>query len=98
MLENASFEEEQNQVQKSRKIYETLITEVAPGHIKSMLAYVSFERRMNNNEKAKDLFFKAFNSSMAKADAKAITYVSMLYARFLAFECNDVERACDIFK
>ena len=98
MLENASFEEEQNQVQKSRKIYETLITEVAPGHIKSMLAYVSFERRMNNNEKAKDLFFKAFNSSMAKADVKAITYVSMLYARFLAFECNDVERACDIFK
>lgn len=96
MLENALFEEEQNQVQKSRKIYETLVVEVAPGHIKSMIAYVAFERRMNNTEKAKDLLFKAFESSLAKGDAKAITYVSMQYARFCVFECNDVERACQI--
>ena len=42
-----------------------------------MLAYIAFERRMNNNEKAKDLFFKAFNSSVARGDQKAVTYVSM---------------------
>lgn len=74
------------------------MTEVAPGHIKSILAYVAFERRMNNNEKAKDLFYKAFNNSMSRGDSKAVTYVSMQYSRFLAFECNDVERACDILK
>ena len=80
-------------MQKSRKIYETLVVDVAPGHIKSIIAYVAFERRMNNTEKAKDLLFKAFESSLAKEDAKAITYVSMQYARFCVFECNDVERA-----
>jgi hypothetical protein len=85
-------------VPKSRKIYETLVKEVAPGHIKSMLAYALFEKRMNNTEKAKDIYYKAFNSAMACADSKAITYVSMQYSRFLAFECNDVIRACDILK
>lgn len=83
-------------MQKSRKIYETLVVDVAPGHIKSIIAYVAFERRMNNTEKAKDLLFKAFESSLAKEDAKAITYVSMQYARFCVFECNDVERAIQI--
>ena len=68
MLENALFEEEQNQVQKSRKIYETLVVDVVPGHIKSIIAYVAFERRMNNTEKAKDLLFKAFESSLAKGE------------------------------
>jgi len=75
-----------------------LVTEVAPGHIKSILAYVAFERRMNNNEKAKDLFYKALNNSLSRGDSRAVTYVSMQYSRFLAFECNDVERACDILK
>lgn len=63
-----------------------------------MLTYAAFERRMNNNEKAKDLYFKAFNFSIAKGETKAVTYVCMQYARFLAFECNDVERACEVMK
>lgn len=85
-------------MQKSRKIYETLVQDVAPGHIKSIIAYVAFERRMNNTEKAKDLLFKAFESSLAKGDGRAITYVSMQYARFCVFECNDIERACQIMQ
>lgn len=98
MLENALFEEEQSQVQKSRKIYETLIQDVAVGHIKSTIFYAAFERRMNNNEKAKDLYLKAFETALAKEDARAVTYVSMIYARFVAFECNDVERACQVMQ
>jgi adenylate cyclase class IV len=94
LLENASFEEEQNQVQKSRKLYDTLTLEVAPGHIKSIIAYAAFERRMNNNEKAKDLYLKAFDNALAREDAKAVVFVSMLYARFCVFECSDIERAC----
>ena len=43
-----------------RTLYENLSSEVAPGHIKSVLAFIAFERRQNNNEKVKDLFFKAF--------------------------------------
>ena len=48
-------------MQKARKIFENLVTEVAPGHLKSILSFIGFEKRMNNNEKAKDLFFRAFN-------------------------------------
>jgi len=89
-LVNAIFEEEQSQVQKSRKIYETLNSEIAPGNLKSTLAYVAFEMRMSNNERVKDLFFKAFERSIQKQDSRAVTLLSMKYARFLAFKCNDV--------
>ena len=96
MIEHAMFEEEQQQVPKARMLYETLTNEVAPGHVKATMAFVSFERRMGSNERVKELFYKAFNSAMAKKDAQAVTYVGMQYARFLAFKSNDVERACDI--
>ena len=60
IIENAMFEEEQSNIQKARNLYENLVAEVAPGHIKSVLAFVAFERRQNNNEKVKELFYKAF--------------------------------------
>ena len=58
-------------------IYETLTNEVAPGHFKAILAFVSFERRMGSNERVKELFYKAFNFAMAKKDAQAVTYIGM---------------------
>ena len=95
-LENAIFEEEQQQIQKARKLYEVLTQETAPGDLKSLLAFVSFEIRMSNNERAKDLYFKAFEKSISKSDTRAVTLISVKYARFLAFKCNDVHRACEI--
>lgn len=83
-------------MQKSRKIYENLNQEIAPGNLKSTLAYVAFEMRMSNNERVKDLFFKAFERAVSKQDSRAVTLLSMKYARFLAFKCNDVQRACEI--
>ncbi len=77
-------------------IYETLTNEVAPGYVKAILAFVSFERRMGSNEKVKELYYKAFNRALDKRDSQAVTYVSMQYARFLAFKSNDVGRAIDI--
>lgn len=53
---------------------------------------------MSNNEKAKDLFYKAFERSMQKQDARSVTLITMKYARFLAFKCNDVQRACEIME
>ena len=47
-------------------LYETLTNEVAPGHIKATLAFIGFERRMGSNERVKELFYKAFNSALAK--------------------------------
>ena len=68
MVENALFEEEQNQGKKAEKIYESLTTEVAPGHIKSTIAYINFEKRQKNDEKVKDLYFKAFSSAISNND------------------------------
>jgi hypothetical protein len=45
MLEQALFEEEQNQIQKARKVYENLQSEIAPDCLKTLMAYVSFEKR-----------------------------------------------------
>ena len=96
MIENAMFEEEQQQLPKARLLYENLTNDVAPGHVKAMLAFVSFERRMGSNERVKELFYKAFNAALAKSDQLAVTYIGMQYARFLAFKSNEVGRACDI--
>ncbi len=81
---------------KARLLYETLVNDVAPGHIKATLAFVSFERRMGSNERVKELYYKAFKSSIAKKDSKAVTYIGMQYARFLAFKSSEVSRACDL--
>ena len=43
--------------------------ETAPGHIKTTLALAAFEMRMSNNEKVKDLYFKAFEQALTKLDA-----------------------------
>jgi len=95
-IENAMFEEEQSNVQKARNLYENLVSEVAPGHIKSVLAFVAFERRQNNNEKVRDLFYKSFQNALQRKDSKSITFIALQYSRFLAFKSNDVLRACDI--
>ena len=96
MIEHAMFEEEQQQMPKARMLYETLTNEVAPGHIKATLAFIGFERRMGSNERVKELFYKAYKNSINKKDAKAVTYIGLQYARFLAFKSNEVGRACDI--
>ena len=81
---------------KARQLLENLTNEVAPGHIKATLAFIGFERRMGSNERVKELFYKAFNSALAKKDGQAVTYIGLQYARFLAFKSNEVVRACDL--
>ena len=95
-IENAMFEEEQGNAQKARSLYENLVSEVAPGHIKSVLAFISFERRQNNNDKVRDLFYKAYQNALNRKDSRSITFIGLQYARFLAFKTNEVQRACDI--
>ena len=66
--------------------------------MKATLSLIAFEMRMSNNERVKDLYFKTFEKSLSKIEVQAVTYLSMKYARFLAFKCNDVLRACDIME
>lgn len=46
----------------------------------------------------KDLYFKQLEVALAKADVMAVTYLSIKYARFLIFKCNDVLRGCDVLE
>lgn len=71
---------------------------MAPGHLKSTLAFIAFEMRQNNNERVKDLYFKQLESALARSDALAATFLAIKYARFLIFKCNDVLRACDVLE
>ena len=48
------------QVHKARKIFEQLQNEIAPDYIKSLIAFINFEKRQNNIEKAKELYYKCF--------------------------------------
>ena len=96
MLEQALFEEEQNQISKTRKIYETLQNEIAPDCIKTMMAFINFEKRQNNPEKVKELFFKAYTFSLEKQESETVAYIVVQYARYLAFKCSDSNRAVEI--
>jgi hypothetical protein len=60
MLAQALFEEEQAQIQKARKIYENLQGEIAPDCVKSLMAFINFEKRQNNTEKVKELYFRGY--------------------------------------
>ncbi len=50
---------------------------------------------MSCNDKAQDLYSQAFEKALTKSDKRAITLISVKYARFLAFKCNDVQKACE---
>jgi hypothetical protein len=66
MMEQALFEEEQSQIQKARKIYDTLVNEIAPDLIKTIVAFINFEKRQGNTEKVKELYFKAYSTALEK--------------------------------
>jgi len=51
---------------------------------------------MDNLEKAKALYYKAFREALKTCDPQSITYLTVQYARFLAFNCKDAARACEI--
>ncbi len=48
LLEQALFEEEQNQIQKARKIHENIQNDIATDCIKTLMAFIGFEKRQNN--------------------------------------------------
>lgn len=98
MLEQALFEEEQNSVPKARKIYENIQSEgVAPDCLKAVIAFLNFEKRQNNTEKVKELYFRAYSHSMSLQETEAVAYIVVQYARFLAFKCNDSNRAVELY-
>lgn len=96
MIENALFEEDQQQIVKARKVYEQLQNEIAPDYIKSLIAFINFEKRQNSTERVKELYFKAFQASLQRNEVETVTYIVMQYARFLSIKCQDPLRAIEI--
>ena len=66
--------------------------------MKSILSFIAFETRQGSNERVKDLYFKQLELALTKGDGMAVTYLSIKYARFLIFKCNDVQRGCDVLE
>lgn len=77
MLEQALFEEEQQSILKARKIYETLQNEIAPDLIKSLIAFINFEKRQNNTEKVKELYFKAYSNALSRNEVETLAFLSI---------------------
>lgn len=75
MLEQALFEEEQNQIQKARKVYENLQTDIAPECLKTLMAQLNFEKRQNNMEKVKELYFRAYNIALDRKASEQVAYI-----------------------
>jgi len=96
MLEQALFEEEQNNIQKARKIFDNLQNEIAPDCIKTLMSFINFEKRQNNPEKVKELYFKAYTSALERQEVETVTYIVVQYSRYLAFKCSDSNRAVEI--
>ena len=96
MIENALFEEDQQQINKARKIYENIQNEVAPDYLKSLIAFINFEKRQNNVEKVKELYYRAYSNSLNNNEIETVAYVVIQYARFLAFKCQDANRAVEV--
>ena len=95
LMEQALFEEEQNQIQKARKIHENIQSEIAPDCIKTLIAFINFEKRQNNPEKVKELYFRAYTSALDKGETETVTYIVVQYSRYLAFKCGDINRAVE---
>lgn len=65
-----------NSSTKARKIYEQLTTEIAPGLIRASLEFINFEKRERNFDKAKELYFSSFQSSLQKKEKLAVTVLA----------------------
>ena len=60
-----------------------------------MMTFINFEKRQNNPEKVKELYFRAYSSAIERQDVETLTYIVVQYARYLAFKCDDSNRAVD---
>ena len=102
MIENALFEEDQKQAAKARKIYEQIQSEIAPDYIKNLIMFINFEKRQNNTEKVKELYYRvysnAINESKMELQVQTLNYIVFQYARYLTFTCKDTQGASNIIK
>jgi hypothetical protein len=48
---------------------------VAPDYLKSLIAFINFEKRQNNVEKVKELYYRAYSNSLNKNEIETVAYV-----------------------
>lgn len=63
-----------------------------------MLERINFEKREKNFDKAKELYFNAFQSNLAQNNSLAVTVIATQYSRFLSSKCHEHNRALDILE
>lgn len=50
---------------------------------------INFEKRSNNIEKVKELYFKTYSAALQAQNFDTLTFIVFQYARFLAFKCSE---------
>lgn len=75
-LEYAMFEEIQQNIPRARKLFEQLDEEIAPGLVKATINRINFEKRQGNNDKARELYFNAFQGALERNDSLAVTFIA----------------------
>jgi hypothetical protein len=60
-----------------------------PDYVKSSIMHINFEKRANNIEKVKELYFKSYSAALQAQNFDALTFIVFQYARFLAFRCAE---------
>jgi hypothetical protein len=48
---------------------------VAPDYLKSLIAFINFEKRQNNVEKVKELYYRAYSNSLNNNEIETVAYV-----------------------
>lgn len=43
--------------------------------MKTLMAYINFEKRQGNTEKVKELYFRAYSTSLEGGESERVTYV-----------------------
>ena len=97
LIENAIFEEEQQNAPKARKIFEQLEQDIAPGLVKATMGRINFEKRQGNLDKARELYSIALTTALNKKDRLQVAYVATQSAQFLSSKCKDLTRALEVY-
>ena len=76
LIENALFEESNQNIPRARKLFEQLDQEIAPGLVKAIIAHINFEKRQDNVDRARELYRTALADAMEREDLLSVTYIA----------------------
>eukprot|EP00898_Chlorokybus_atmophyticus_P005951 jgi/Chlat1/6357/Chrsp44S05821 len=93
----ARFEEQHGNIDVARQHYAHLLSMVAPGLLKAIVASANMERRQGDMPAARRVYEAALDGEQSKEDSKLLPLLCVQYMRFLDQAISDVDRAREIY-